>query len=348
MKTLAFLFLASIVLLMAGLMLNEGHSSPRTLNTAPELAEGSTNLVAVVPQKKVIAVTQAVAKPPTKIAPSPLVLAMEADNFCEALIQSSRTSAITKEHAPALLESLNASPALRELYAPDGPIFGSPERISPLTHKLSKLFLALRLANMLYYGPSEKADDARARELFLELEKQEPGNSAFPYFRLVVEKRQGLSQEKLLETAAKAASGSYFDTLLLEHLRELEGARWQSPTHHLVVSQFLSYANNIDLNSGFTAVHDLDRAADSQYGEQIGELMMQNGKRAPRGAGFFEFSANEYDLGRHLAKNSESPDSTMLSREKDGYSPPYSPYVDSNACDRNVYDEFYHSVHLLR
>jgi hypothetical protein len=341
MKTLILLFTSSVVLLLAGLLLGNGpaplaQGQPAESRIEPALIPTETRAPPPAPLPAPVAAPQ----PP----PSPMVEAMEADNLCAVVSQMSRSSVLTKEVLPALLRSVGASPALQELYAADGPLFGNGA--SP-AHKLARFFQALRLGNALHYFHGE-ADLDRARTILLALEEEESGNAAFPLFRLDLEQRLGYSREKLRETARKAAAASYFDTLQLPELRELERSRWQSPSHHFVISAFLDSAQGINFHNAITTLQEIDREFHDQHARSIAGLMMQEGIRAARSAYFMDFSAVEYDWGRGLLNDESLPYSSMLSLQKEGRQEwPWPPYLTGGDCKREIYDDFFLKIRSL-
>lgn len=347
MKTLAFLFLASIIVLLAGLLLNEGHTSPRPPpSTERATLHGSANQE--VPIRQIQAAPIKVMPPPTvhaeKIPISEVISAMENDNLCEVVSQLQKKSVFNVETASALVASLGSSPALLELYGAHGPFFGEAGKTS-YKNKLSKFFLALRLAGLLHYSNVGSQDLPKAQEILLELEKEEPSNGAYPFVRLYVEKGMKYSTEKLTLAAAKAASASYFDTLLLNELQNVEGSRWQSASHNLVLTNFFDYANPINLSPVTQEFQDLDRKEKSRFSESLGLLMMQKARSANRGAFFLTYSPAEYEYGKTLAASDE-PDSYSLSIQLDGQSIPYAPYL-ASPCDRSIYDTFFANLRSI-
>jgi hypothetical protein len=340
MKTLAFLFLASLIVLLAGLVLNEGHTRPRPRPTTFEALNGSANLIKDPPvQTRRAAPTTQVALPPLKIAPTELVLAMEGDNICKAASLQRAKSIFSVEQAPALMASIGAGASLQETFGAEGPIFGNPKPETKFKHKTSKFMHALKLAGLLHYSAGSTHLET-ARLLFLELEAEEPSNSAYPAFRLHTEKTLKYSAEKLAATAAQAAAGSYFDTLIMNELRSIEGTRWQSAAHHLVLTSFFDYARGINVGALDSLFPEIDRENHTRHSEYVGQLLTQGGRNASRSAYFLEFSADEYEIGRVLSGYKDL-DNYALTREREGEDfVAYGPYP-SEPCDRTLYDDYF-------
>ncbi len=263
---------------------------------------------------------------------------MESDNLCQVASLMRAQSGFSVENASALFAHAGASPALQETYGAEGPVFGSPGPSAKFQHKLTKFMHAAKLAGLLYYNHGTRNTE-RAREIFLELEADEPSNAAYPAFRLHAEKALKYSTEKLAATAAKAAAGSYFDTLILAELRNIESARWQSPTHHFVFTNLFDSADRANVGALDSLFPEIDRENHTRHSEYVGQLLTQGGRNASRSAYFLEFNSSEYEIGRVLS-GYKDPDHYALTLEREGPDFPYAPYL-SEPCDRSQYDEYF-------
>jgi len=349
MKTLVFLVLASLIVFIAGLTLVDAQSGSASLAPPIKLpAVGSAKLKEEPATPKSPAAVKL--DPELRPKPSALLAAMEADNLCEAAKIANMEFKFDGEQVPSFLHALGASPALQELFAAKGPIF-APDPKKKTLHKITRLYTALSLGGFLITGKDNgKNGLTEAHRILLEIEGEEPANAAYPAARVGIEKKLGLPLEKIRETAKLAASGSYFDLLLLEHLKEIERARWQSATHHLVLSIFLEQAQRVvGFYSMVEIFSEIDRKFQTTYGKSLGETMMQEGQKARRSHYFLGFDGDVYATGRAFAADYEQPFMENLSYQKEGReSWPQQPYIhEASDCNRQIYDDYYHQMRGL-
>jgi hypothetical protein len=337
MKTLAFLFLASLLFLFVGFVLIPGQlpaaaqpASPPVLplsmpSAQPQRLPGSAKLN---PEKRPLVVSR-------------FVEAMETDDVCAAQALLNRAYFSPSDFF-LVMKSVGAPPALQELFSPDGPLYGSlsanPARFQS---DLARFVLALRLGGLetLSNTKPNPVLRKRARALLLTLEKKDPGNAAYPYYRLVIEKALGHSPKELMRTLETAAEGNRFDTLLFAKIRELEPLRWQSATHHYLLSEILERLSGfMQAYASLVAIRDLPALAEEK--ERLGNLMMEEGKRARRSHYFYEYSTEEYEIGNHLAGNKElSYIDLSRTREQEDF-PLWYPHLDQKNCRREAYDDY--------
>lgn len=327
MKTLAFLFVASLVFLFVGLLVSEGQPAPglavSALPPAPPPVPGSANLKRAVPP---------IQKPLVAIDPeSPeFAAAIRAQDFCKVrtLGGSASSHIFPAALQRTMLEEIGASAALKELFAPNGPFYGEPGKVKTKS-TLAKFYLALRLAGV--YSPIEgnSPDFSAARALFLELESEDPGNGAFPYFRLSAERALKYGPEKLKDTAERIRLASHFDTLFISETRELEALKWQSPTNHYLISKLEMQLGGFDFYSSYATLLTLGEGNGDleTWRRPIGTLMMAAGERAHRGHHFSGFHGQTYAFGKILAQIDGKPHLDQLSEEIEGVAPPMAPYV---------------------
>lgn len=266
---------------------------------------------------------------------------MEADDLCGA-----RALLGQGYFSPAdyylIMKSVGAPPALQELFSPEGPLYGSLAADPARFHSdLARLVFALRLGGLETFSKTEPntALRKRARALLLALGEKDPGNAAYPYFRLAVEKALSFPAEELRKTLAAAADADRFDTLLFSSIRTFEPLRWQSATHHYLLTELLDRLGG--LMSSYPSYQGIrDLSASPEEKERLGELMMEEGRRARRSHYFCEYSTTEYVLGNRLTKRKE-PYFTELSgaREQEDF-PLWRPYLDEKNCRRAAYDDY--------
>jgi hypothetical protein len=267
--------------------------------------------------------------------------ALEADNLCAARALLSR-GYFSPTDLFLIMKSVGAPSALQELFSPEGPLYGSPEANPARFHSdLARFVFALRLGGLETWSSAapNAAWQKRSRLLLLELEKKDPGNAAHPYYRLAVEKALGFTPEALAKTLREAAAASRFDTLLFAEIRALEPLRWQSATHHYLLSEVLERLSGfLHPHGGFQAVQGLPALAEEK--ERLGRLMMEEGQRARRSHYFHEYSTAEYEIGNHLSGNKE-PSYLELSRTREQEDfPLWYPHLDHKNCRREIYDDY--------
>jgi hypothetical protein len=341
MKTLAFLFIGSLLLLFSGLLLSEGKAPPPAppAEVVDEIivADGSAKLEPVTkPTTPPILLTK-----PEVQKPSAAVAALQREDLCDLMSQLSRESIAERAHAPQFLQAIGASSELQQIFAVDGPVFGNSEKNLGQTVP-EKFFFALRLAGMYATNTNAKQDLPRARKILLELEKEEPGNAAFPFFRFSIEQKSDEWKANVKQTLETIAQKSYFNTYLFALLQDLEPLRWRSAAYHYSITSFYDYAN-LQFYSPAQELIEYDAKNKTEFGKALGELMIAEPLRARRGQHVWGFSTIQYDWGRELS-GSDQPYSNRLSQKIEGWEEnfhfPYPPYVDRSRCNAEPYEKY--------
>lgn len=283
-------------------------------------------------------------------APNPFQVALEAADLCEVsrlLNQGYQNQDVYS----ALISVMSPSPALQEAFSPQGPMMvASYEKPPKLTHQTSELLWALKLGGLLYAPVSPAAEDAKtARELLLGLEKKNPGNAFYPYFRLYLEEKLGYTKEQLRETAKAIAAGFRFDSGLSDLEKEFREAYWQNPAMHYA----LSYVYSGFYPSYYSTANTLRKMSEEKEFEglrQVAELMMENGQRARRSYSTGEYDVQQYSTAKHLVQGVQGyPDWSELDAEKNQKPQSYpssQPWVNDEVtgerrCDPGPYEVFF-------
>lgn len=342
MKTLAFLLIASLILLLAGLFLRPEAVDAQNAVFTDEIkvASGSANIKSAVapPEPRAKPVAEAKESPPTA-----LLLALQSDALCAMVKEyyALPTSLLaSRTETPGLLAAFGASADMQEAFAADGPLFGDPKQDVSKKGKLSRFLLALRLSGQLYGFDSSAPDLARAHALLTALEKDEAGNGAYPLYLLAIEKKLDRKPEQLRETARRAANASYFDSLLLAEFRLMEGAAWQSSSHHFLSRRIFN--GSLINYAAIGTLQSLDEGSNDPLSPSFGRLLQQEASRSARGYYDLGFMVEEYSWGRTLAKdpptdawlvNAKEPRSSLWNNE---------PYVNASGeeCPQEEYDNY--------
>lgn len=283
-------------------------------------------------------------------APNPFQVALEAADLCEVsrlLNQGYQNQDIYS----ALIATMSPSPAIQEAFSPQGPMMvASYEKPPKFTHATSELLWALKLGGLIYAPVSAAAEDHKAaRELLLGLEKKNPGNAFYPYFRLYLEERLGYTKEQLKETAKLVAAGSRFDSGLSELEKEFREAYWQNPAMYYA----LSYVYSGFYPSYYSTANTLRKMSEEKEFDglrQVAELMMENGQRARRSYSTGEYDVQQYSTAKHLVQGLPGyPDWSELDVEKNvkpASYPTAQPWVNDEVtgerrCDPGPYELFF-------
>lgn len=277
----------------------------------------------------------------TETKPSPLVAAIKNDQLCELLSQLDDENIINENHISEFLELMGASEELQKLFAKDGPIYGNSDLNLGKT-VAEKFVFALRLSGMVSIQAPKSQDDKRARKILLDLEKEEPGNAAFPFFRFAIEQRNPDWKEESEKTLQSLKEKSYFQSYLFSLVQDLHSQKWRSATYHFSLSQFLDYAR-IPYYIPGQAIMEYDRKNKTEFGKIVGDLMMQEGKQARRAHELGGFCSSQYEWGKNVSR-SEEISSSQLSRKIEGweenFSFPYPPYIDRYRCSSETYENY--------
>ncbi len=284
----------------------------------------------------------------TKPEPNPLLEAMEANDICRTMKLLETTQSRYKHSIQALLTITSLSTPTQEAFKEDGPFFASFEKLDrKFTHTSSNFFWALRLGTLTQQGsPSSDAALVAAKKILLQLEKEDPANAAYPYFRLAVEQKLKATDAELLEIAKKIAQGSYFETHMDSIMKEITTAAWINPSVRAAISDSELYP--LFLYPSLNTLQKLDFDGKSA----IGDLMMQKGQRSSRGMQSMEYSEQEYSYGHVLKGDDKMPDIYQLSQEREDMAanPAYRLYPPIHAtlngpakqCDPSILENWYY------
>ncbi len=352
MKTLPILFLLAVFLTFVAWISLQGVSQAEPLTStvvplaAPELPpqRSSAPRKDTKPPKKSAAYR---APAPTPLKPSPLQIALQAGDLCETAKLLEEENIAMKMVYAAILATISPSAALVETFGANG-VSGNEfvfEGMQKLTHPGTRFIAALQLGGLSNMGSAKTPDVKKARELLLALEKENPGNAAYPYFRLALEEKLGFKREELLATANEAADGSFFDTHFDEINREMLNARWLNPALHYALRRYY-YADSFNFYPGTDVIRSLQ--ADQNFGgsARIAKLMTDPGMKASRPADSGEYYNLQYIYGRLLDKNSYK-DFDEFDKEKGGagYTPEppiFAEQAGQRFCDPGPYEAFFY------
>ncbi|RZA06452.1 MAG: hypothetical protein EOP11_10360 [Proteobacteria bacterium] len=249
---------------------------------------------------------------------SPIAQAIQADDACEIARLLGQLDITKQTQAASVLAVVGAPPALQEVFSAEGPLVADAATpLEKFEHPLSKMLFALRLGGSYPGGPQTKEDLAKASALLTQLENEDAGNAAIPFFLLEIEKRRGASPAKLRAIAARAAKGTRFETYVSEAQRSLQSARFLNTAQFGAVETLLQNLDSANLQSPANALKAADKSAGTNYSAAVANLMQAEGKAARRGLFFYDYSEREFDVGRMLNGN-RGPDAQALSRKKEG------------------------------
>lgn len=354
MKTLQTLFLIALLFTTAAWFSLQGVSNATIRKTA-EVPQATEPLV--VRSSAPIRATpkadpkQAEATKPKP--PSPFQIALEAGDLCEVSRLLS-ASVQTPDVYTAIIATMSPSPALQEAYGPNGPMLNATMAVKPkFIHATSELLWALKLGGLIYAPVGNPSEDPKASlEKLLELEKKDPTNAFYPFFRIYLEEKLGYSKEQLKATAAKLASSSTFDANLEVLDQEFRDATWLSPAMHYAIS----YSYSTTSPSYYSPVSLLRRLSEEKEFDglkSLAELMMEKGNRARRSYMTGEYDIQQYTTGRGLVfqQGNQYPDWTQLEAEKGrtSVSYPTQPWVTDEVtgerrCDPGPYEAFFYEA----
>lgn len=340
MKTLFTLALAAIALTILGFVFSAGASSP--LLPAPAEKTDILSVKAPAP-KPAPAPTNKPKILEAKPGPNPILEALRADDLCALLKLKAQDSSFTKNDGAALLETIDPSPALREVLSPDGPLFVS-EAKKPFSGKAARMLWALRQAGLLYGFPVPAGTNATtALATISQLEKEDGGNSFVTLVRLQLEMQRKEKPEVLKETAAKLAAQSRFENYIEELQAEAHEARWLSVTlYNEINSVTYPVFNSFGVYYLTAPLQDL---LDKDSLVRFGELLMEKASRSTKTVWSEEFNPDQYDAGRILT-GSTGPSIWEISAEREkreGITAPNAPYINLNlGCDTKPMEEFFY------
>lgn len=320
MKTITTLALIVTLVGASALFFSQGTRSENADLTLPpeeKITDTFTaNLSAVAKPAQEVLSTPTLTIPKKKREPTVVDLAVQSNDLCKLLELTSIPIDVGLE---ALLDGINASPEIREMYTPgEGTFSASLDRLpAKLEHKSSKVLLAYRLVQLAYpFLPDEKASWEKARNILLELEKEEPGNGAYPFARIQAEKLLGYSQQDLVKTAKQIERSSYFELHFDSITREVFEAVHATAALHYVY-QWVWDTAPFSLRT--ETIRGLVGKDGFESTNAIGHLMVQKALRSTRGYQAREWSNTQYAAGWELIDERERPlDLGSLSQEREG------------------------------
>lgn len=236
--------------------------------------------------------------PAAKTSPNatPLLRALEQNDMCEIERLKNQSGRTTAEELAALAASISPSPQLAELLDPNGPILGSTAKAPAFKNPASRLIFALRKAGLRTGSPT--ADDAslnQAREMLLELEREDPTNSALPFYRFWIEEDLDYPQDTRRATLDKILAGKKFNLYLDDQEQELTKAYWKSPAHSLLVRKATKEILNVGrLQDSIYALSQSDLGVSKEQMMQL-YTNMNGGKFDPN---FLKDHQDGYDTER--------------------------------------------------
>lgn len=275
MKTISYLALLIIPLVAFSFKSREAefNSSPaeeakesKTISSPPEILPAPSRTKVKIVKKE-------------KTAPTPLSLAMESGNLCETRIILNKENPLSKEHTPAILESIGASADLQSILAADGIFFGSIENKAP-KNNLEKLVLALRASNLAFYAPLiGKENNDLSLKLLDELWQQDSSNAFYLLLKLSVlakadKKNQMLATARLIEGSTK------FENPLLSAIVAEERNIFISSAHYMVLSQIFPGVANIAYYTGLDVLVSLSREHRLESVRNLGEILLEKSLRS--------------------------------------------------------------------
>jgi hypothetical protein len=347
MKSLAFLFVASILFLFVGLLISEGQTPPpgpaQSFQApplpAPPKANGSAN------QSRKLTTPPAAAP-----AKSTMADALNTDDLClAALTVGMSFHAHSQEEISGALRALGAPTSLQEMTAASGPLFGPIEAKKRFSSPFLNFIYALRMASILNFSTNGSVAEhgQLALTILKELEAADSSNGAFPYFQLGIMRELKYKEEEIKETAERVARASHFDAMLTAQMAELEGSRWQSATHFYVLDWLSQQINSISYYSSLDAINGVTGGpGGDDLKDRIGLLMMQEGQRASRRAQYHGFDGGAYSYGTIFHSGDDDEYLANLSDRIAGYQWKYAPYVsrDQGDCKREEFDAYYEEM----
>ena len=235
---------------------------------------------------------------------SPIIPLMDSGDFCSVHAEMLKTNFFGSSHVAPVLAHIGASAALQETFAANGPVFGSSTS-AKFQSPLARFFYALRKAGLLWAAPPLAADYPTAHAILLELEKADPSNAVFPYFRFELEEAMKLPADIRLKTLEQAAGASRFNLLFTDELRELQARRFENPAYFLVLDNILSNIQGLPRFPSTTEMKKFAQNSSIDAAGLLGRLMMEDGLRATRGGMFYGFYSYQYEEGRYLLGDNE-------------------------------------------
>lgn len=281
MRTLPTLFTLGLFLSFAAWLSTRGESQ----------ASPSLPALPAARPASVSARTEAITTVLTAESASPERSALErallAGDTCESLRLLDGTE--EADFYGAILDTIDASSELRETYGRAGPMLSDKiylpgEKGAPQYKSLAaRTVWALKMGGLMSAPRSAPGmNEGAARELLLQLEKEEPANAFYPLFRLLVESRLGYPLDQLRATAEVAASATTLDSHLTEIGGELGNAMWLNSAFHAALADY----HMPPMLHWYAVGHVLEKLrkdAGFRGTPRIAELMAEEGLRAEKG-----------------------------------------------------------------
>ncbi|MGZ3711915.1 MAG: hypothetical protein ACXVBE_09165 [Bdellovibrionota bacterium] len=356
MKAINTLALAAFMITLLGYFFTAGSKS------APAESGGDRTVTDMLPLKRqaspvIDKVVEAPKPLKAQVGPNPILEALNNNDACQVAALKTKNYNVDKNDMQALVQTIDPSPALAEFLSENGPQMAAAEPTKKFAHKSSRLFWALRLSGITSSNFAGLPEDLNgARKILLELEKQDSGNGALPFFRLQIEKKLNFESKILADTAQKIASASEFNTYQDEIAAEFTKASWQSPAHYRLFQQIgyyalpsLNYYESVSILKALEKSGDFDRAAMMN----IATLMEEKALRSNALVESREYSGEEYEMGRLLGNQENTlPGIYKISadrataRDLKPLEFPYLPLANESTdtpCDSRAFDEYFYA-----
>jgi hypothetical protein len=244
-----------------------------------------------------------------------------------------------------------------EIYGPEGAFLAPDLSFDQLKTSAARAAWVARLGGLAYTSDALRGgrNMRRSRELFLELEKKEPGNAFYPYLRLTLERVLDYKPERLKETAESVAAGSYFDTHRTDTLDELWEASWTNPALHYAFSHTFD-PSPFELVLATETIENLQESAlvTQRDADKIAALLAQEALHARRPSAQFGYDRTRLNMARRLDHRGTYPSPEALDKRILRGDPPSEPAVPwrleqvGAACDPTAYEQFFYEQRQSR
>jgi hypothetical protein len=344
MKAINTLALVAFVITLTAYFMSAGTAS------APAESGGDRTVTDLLPTRRQPAPVKAEIKQPAAkqtAEPNPVLDIIQSGNICALEANRKKKNFMTdKQDFAALAAVIDPSPGLAEFLSATGPILATEAPKKKYTSRAARLAWAMRLAgnNTLASVPEDLKE---SRKLLLELEKEDPANSALPFLRLGIEKKMQLDPKELAETENKISDGSDFNTYFEDLGEELESASWQNTITYRFVEHMGYYVlPSLNLYDGTSALQTSTTLSPDAK-KRIVLTMKQRALRAKLPFTGRNFNADVYENARSLDHDEQEQSIYQLSAEQShnlGIEPLNFPsIISSPECDSRDYEEYYYA-----
>jgi hypothetical protein len=238
-----------------------------------------------------------------------------------------------------------------------GPLFGVYRESND---KVLKFFNALLISGLLVISESTDLplDYKKGARLFAELEREDPGNGAYPFFRLAAEWQLNPDPKLAEELIGLASRKKTFETFLPPLSAEIRHMGWINPTF-FSASLMLNAALSIP---DFSVTTKIIRESLVPSGccvvalKSLAHLMTTEGNNAVQGMETNGFSAVQYQTGVSYLKMvapkeaAHTPNFMELSarkplakRAREWFNVDWSALSDTNHCDRAGWENWFYT-----